>query len=104
VFLIGGPLPIQNKEIELTEQYRNNLIQSTLLSNIHSQNVARIRRLSDSSMQNDFLGMRFILPPEHLLCDFQISTKEKFLGNNQWHSNSSYGVEMIRHFMCLGLI
>jgi hypothetical protein len=104
VFFVGGPLPVEGLEADLTETLRGRLLQSASLTKIHLNNVNQIRRLSEKSLQEDWPHMRFLLQPERLLCDLQISTKKEYEDRNKWHANIRHGVEMIRFFKTLGVL
>jgi hypothetical protein len=104
VVFVGAPLPIEGMEDAVIEAIRKELQSNQMLAEIHKNNVHKLRQLSEESFKNIEFPYSFILPPETLLCDMQISTKKHFLSGNMWHTNGEYGLEIIKKLIALSIL
>lgn len=97
VVFIGAPLPVEGFQLTIVERLRAKLEASRVNSARHLENIERIRFVADQSLADPEALFKVILPPRHLLCHFEISTKAAFRGRDLWHCSGEYNATMVEH-------
>ena len=100
IIFVGSPLPTFGKEKNYTEKLRKNIAKDDQLYRIHLHNYNLIKEFCNKTIeQQKNSSVKFLLPPDHLLCDYKITKLKEYEGVDFWHANNLYWREIIEQII-----